>query len=164
MLPSYLIIFFRAPKTKRTSQAHIKPEIFANFRPEPEPHPKSPARLTTLGYTVSESCDFHKINYLQLFSNLMHSVSLGLIDLIMVMMKLTKVLLFEKIMGFYTKIIFATVVFSCFKLVNVCFLSTGKKTQATEDDIGNRTTFHRFALSNCCSFLSLAYYLSLICH
>ena len=28
------------------SQARIKPEIFVNFRPEPDP--KSPARLTTL--------------------------------------------------------------------------------------------------------------------
>ena len=28
------------------SQAQIKPEIFVNFMPEPEP--KSPARLTTL--------------------------------------------------------------------------------------------------------------------
>ena len=45
MLPSYLL-YFRAPKTKSTSQARIKPEIFVNFRPEPDP--KSPARLTTL--------------------------------------------------------------------------------------------------------------------
>ena len=37
-----------APKTKSTSQARIKPEIFVNFRPEPEPDPKSPARLTIL--------------------------------------------------------------------------------------------------------------------
>ena len=36
------------PKTKSTSQARIKPEIFVYFRPEPDP--KSPARLTTLGY------------------------------------------------------------------------------------------------------------------
>ena len=33
---------------KNTSQARIKPEIFVNFRPESEPDPKSPARLTTL--------------------------------------------------------------------------------------------------------------------
>ena len=38
-----------APKTKSTSQARIKPEIFVNFRPEPELNPKSPARLTTPG-------------------------------------------------------------------------------------------------------------------
>ena len=30
------------------SQAQTKPETFVNFRPEPEPDPKSPARLTTL--------------------------------------------------------------------------------------------------------------------
>ena len=44
-----LWLFFCTPKTKGTSQARIKPEIFVNFRPEPEP--KSPARLTTLEWT-----------------------------------------------------------------------------------------------------------------
>ena len=39
-------IFVHLSKTKSTSQARIKPEIFVNFRPEPDP--KSPARLTTL--------------------------------------------------------------------------------------------------------------------
>ena len=29
-------------------QARIKLEVFANFKPKPEPDPKSPARLTTL--------------------------------------------------------------------------------------------------------------------
>ena len=43
MLPRY---FDCASTTKTTSQARIKPEIFVNFRPEPDP--KSPARLTTL--------------------------------------------------------------------------------------------------------------------
>ena len=33
---------------KSTSQDRIKPEIFVNFRPEP--NPKSPGRLTTLKY------------------------------------------------------------------------------------------------------------------
>ena len=39
-------LYFCAPKIKSTSQARFKPEIFVNFRPEPDP--KSPARLTTL--------------------------------------------------------------------------------------------------------------------
>ena len=46
MLPSYFDYIFFAPKTTSTSQAQIKPEIFVNFRPEPDP--KIPARLTTL--------------------------------------------------------------------------------------------------------------------
>ena len=41
-------LYFCAPRTKSTSQARIKPEIFVNFRPEPESDPKSPARPTTL--------------------------------------------------------------------------------------------------------------------
>ena len=32
-------VYFCAPKTKSTSQAQIKPEIFVNFRPEPGPNP-----------------------------------------------------------------------------------------------------------------------------
>ena len=39
-------LYFCAPKIKSTSQARIKHEIFANFKPEPDP--KSPARPTTL--------------------------------------------------------------------------------------------------------------------
>ena len=39
-------------KTKSTSQVRIKPETFVNFMPEPDP--KSPARLTTLGRTDVE--------------------------------------------------------------------------------------------------------------
>ena len=46
ILPSNFDLFFWTPKTKSTSQARIKPDIFVNFRPEPDP--KSPARLTTL--------------------------------------------------------------------------------------------------------------------
>ena len=40
------LLYVCAPKTKSTSQARFKPEIFVNFRPEPDP--KSPGRLTTL--------------------------------------------------------------------------------------------------------------------
>ena len=71
----------------------------------------------------------------------MHSVSLGLIDLIMVMMKLTKVLLFEKIMGFYTKIIFDTVVFSCFKLVTFVFYQQEKKRKQQRTTLGIEQRF-----------------------
>ena len=38
-------LHFGAPKTKSTSQARINPEVFVNFRPEPDL--QSPARLTT---------------------------------------------------------------------------------------------------------------------
>ena len=37
-------LYFCAPKTKSTSQAPIKPEIFVNFRPEPGPNPTQKAR------------------------------------------------------------------------------------------------------------------------
>ena len=49
MLPSYFDYIF-GTKTKSTSQARIKPEIFVNFRPKPDP--KSPARLTTLSQII----------------------------------------------------------------------------------------------------------------
>ena len=42
------LIIFCAPKTKSTSQARDKHEIFASFRPEPEPDSKIPDRVTTL--------------------------------------------------------------------------------------------------------------------
>ena len=32
-------LYFCAPKTKSRSQARIKPKIFVNFRPDPEPDP-----------------------------------------------------------------------------------------------------------------------------
>ena len=41
-----VLFWYRTSKTKSTSQARIKPEIFVNFRPEPDP--KSPVRLTTV--------------------------------------------------------------------------------------------------------------------
>ena len=46
MLLSYFVITLCALKTKSTSQARIKSEIFVNFRPESDP--KNSARLTTL--------------------------------------------------------------------------------------------------------------------
>ena len=48
------LLYFCAPKTKSTSQAQIKFEIFVNLRPKsdpnsrPEPDPKNLARLTSL--------------------------------------------------------------------------------------------------------------------
>ena len=32
-------LYFWQPESKPTSQARFKPEIFVNFRPEPEPNP-----------------------------------------------------------------------------------------------------------------------------
>ena len=37
-------LYFCAPKTKSTSQARIKPEIFVNFKPESGPNPTRKAR------------------------------------------------------------------------------------------------------------------------
>ena len=51
MLPSYFDNNFCALKIKIISQARIKPEIFVNSMPEPDP--KSPARLTTLRHIRS---------------------------------------------------------------------------------------------------------------
>ena len=45
-MPSNFDYIFVHLRQKSTSQARIKPDIFVNFRPEPDP--KSPARLTTL--------------------------------------------------------------------------------------------------------------------
>ena len=45
-IANLFLLFFCTSKTKSTSQARIKPDIFVNFRPEPDP--KSPARLITL--------------------------------------------------------------------------------------------------------------------
>ena len=49
MLPSYFDYIFVHLKQKSISQARIKPEIFVDFRPEPDP--KIPARLTTLDHS-----------------------------------------------------------------------------------------------------------------
>ena len=46
MLLNYFEYIFVHLRQKSKSQARIKPELFVNFRPEPDP--KSPARLTTL--------------------------------------------------------------------------------------------------------------------
>ena len=46
MLPSNFDYIFVHLRKKSTFQARIKPEIFVNFRPEPDP--KSLARVTTL--------------------------------------------------------------------------------------------------------------------
>ena len=55
--------------TKSTFQARIKPEIFVNFRPEPDP--KTPGRLTTLQgdgaqptfYTLRGNIDIMRFDY-----------------------------------------------------------------------------------------------------
>ena len=46
MLPSYFDYILVHLKQKSTSQARIKPEIFVNFKPEPDL--KIPPRLTIL--------------------------------------------------------------------------------------------------------------------
>ena len=44
MLPNYFDYIFVHLRQKSTSQAQIKPEIFVNFRPEPNPNPTQKAR------------------------------------------------------------------------------------------------------------------------
>ena len=55
MLPSYFDYIFMHLKKKSTSDARIKSEIFVDFRPEPEPDPKIPARLTTLDHSPKKN-------------------------------------------------------------------------------------------------------------
>ena len=52
MLPTYFDYIFVYLRQKVPSPVRIKPETFVNFMPEPDP--KSPARLTTLGRTDVE--------------------------------------------------------------------------------------------------------------
>ena len=61
MLLNYFTYIFCALKTKNMSQARIKPEIFVNFRPEPDS--KSQARLTTLGGLLFKNGTIHDYAY-----------------------------------------------------------------------------------------------------
>ena len=56
------LLFFCTSKTKSTSHARIKPDIFVNFRPEPDP--KSPARLTTLATSVTNANWFVPVRWM----------------------------------------------------------------------------------------------------
>ena len=51
MLPSYFDYIFVHLRQKVRLSPEIKPDIFVNFRPAPDP--KSPARLTTLRLITS---------------------------------------------------------------------------------------------------------------
>ena len=64
-------LYFCVPKTKSTSYAQIKPEIFVNIRPEPDP--KIPAWLATLSW--------QSINKFNSFTNMVTKIGIDALQI-----------------------------------------------------------------------------------